>query len=92
MNKKIIAIILEIIPIVSAILTYVLIWGPFEGMTLVSGITMLIALFGFVFFIVGRLLAKEEKAVTILGIFDILATLSMIFIFVIVFIAMGSAG
>ena len=51
---------------------------------------MLIAFFGFVFFIIGRKLAKEEKVVRILGICDILATVGVIAIYVLVFIAIGS--
>ena len=95
MNKKNVAIVLEILPIVSAILTYVLIYAPFKAgsnIKIISGIAMIIALFGFLFFIIGRILAKEDRTVKILGILDCIATLSIIVLFVIIFIAIGSAG
>ena len=95
MYKKNVAIVLEILPIVSAILTYVLIYAPFKtgsNIKIISGIALIIAFFGFLFFIIGRILAKEDRTVKILGILDCIATLSIIVLFVIIFIAIGSAG
>jgi hypothetical protein len=91
MNKKVFAIILEIIPIISAPISYLLIvFGPASEMARrISAITMLLAFLGFVFFIIGRALAKEEKAVKILGIFDILATLAVIGFYALAFLSVA---
>jgi len=85
MNKKRIAIIAEIIPLVSAVVSYVLTVSKFDSELIrtVISITFLLAFLGFVFFFIGRKLAKESKAVRILGIFDWLATLYVIAIYVI---------
>ena len=91
MNKKTAAIILELIPIVSALLSLLLIVMPLESGAAgtVIAITMLLASFGFVFFIFGRVLAKDDKMVKILGIFDWLATVYVICIYVLVFLALA---
>ena len=80
MNKKKLAVILEIIPIVSAVASYLLVVSPLDSglIRTIIGITFLLAFLGFAFFFVGRKLAKEEKIVRILGVFDWLATLSVI--------------
>ena len=54
----------------------------------INSITMFLAFFGFVFFFVGRSLGKDDKTVKILGIFDILATVSVIAIYILAFLAM----
>ena len=51
--------------------------------------TMLLAFFGFVFFFVGRSMGKEDKTVKILGILDIFATISVIAIYIIAFMALA---
>ncbi len=91
MNKKTIAIILEIIPIISAPITYLLIvFGPDSGLLRsIITVTMLLAFLGFVFFFVGRKLAKQERAVRVLGIFDILATLAVIGFYVLAFLSVA---
>ncbi len=92
MNKKNVAMVLEIIPIVSIVFVVLSSFMKVDAgpITLIRAICMLIAFFGFVFFIIGRKLAKEEKVVRILGICDILATVGVIAIYVLVFIAIGS--
>ena len=47
------------------------------------------AFFGFVFFFVGRSMGKEDKTVKILGILDIFATISVIAIYIIAFMALA---
>jgi hypothetical protein len=89
--KKTIAIILEIIPVLSAVLSYTLVvFGPDSALIrTVIAVTFLLAFLGFVFFFVGRWLAKEDKAVRILGIFDWLSTVFIIAIYVVAFLSVG---
>ena len=80
MNKRTIAIILESLPVIAAPLLFILLWSSVDTdpVRALIKICMLIAFFGFVFFFVGRRLAKGDTAVRILGILDILSTLSII--------------
>ena len=71
--KKTIAIILEIIPIVSAIMSFILMRSTINIKWL-TNITFLFAFFGFIFFIIARKIYKD-KIIKILGIFDILSTI-----------------
>jgi len=86
MNKKTFAIIVELLPIISAPLSYLLIVSGMDSELIrgIIGFTTCIAFLGFVFFFIGRKLAKEEKIVKILGIFDWLATASVIGFYVII--------
>lgn len=81
--KKTIAVIAELIPVISALLAYLLIFAPIDTLVVrgLTSLTTLLAFLGFAFFFVGRNLAKEDKTVKILGIFDILATLSIIVLY-----------
>ena len=85
MNKKLIAIIAEIIPVVYAVVSYSLIVSSYDSALVrnIISVTFLLAFLGFVFFFIGRWLAKENKAVRILGILDLLATVFVIAVFVI---------
>ena len=89
--KKIIAIILEIIPIVSAVISYPLLVSCLDSpvVRLIIAVTFLCAFFGFVFFFIGRMLAKNDKAVRILGVFDLLATLYIVGIFIVAIFVFG---
>lgn len=89
--KKIIAIILEIIPIVSAVISYPLLVSSLDSpvVRLIIAVTFLCAFFGFVFFFIGRMLAKNDKAVRILGVFDLLATLYIVGIFIVAIFVFG---
>ena len=89
--KKTIAILLEALPIVSAPLAYLLVISDYNSPLIraVIGITFLFAFLGFVFFLIGRKLAKDDKIVRILGIFDWLATLFIIAIYVIAIFNFG---
>ncbi len=91
MTKKNIAIIVELIPIVSAVLSYLLTVSKYDSELIrnVISITFLLAFLGFVFFFVGRWLAKENKAVKILGVFDWLATVYVIAIYAIAIFNFG---
>ncbi|MBQ4219090.1 MAG: hypothetical protein IKQ00_07465 [Butyrivibrio sp.] len=91
MDKKKIATIVEIVPIVSAVLNFAFILA-FEDSKFIRpiiSITMFLAFFGFVFFFVGRSLGKDDKTVKILGIFDILATVYVIAIYILAFLALA---
>lgn len=91
MNKKTIAIIAEMIPLVSAIVSYVLVVSSLDSKIIrqVISITFLLAFLGFVFFFIGRSLAKNDKAVRILGVFDWLATIYVIAIYIIAIFSFG---
>jgi hypothetical protein len=67
MNRKTLAVILEILPILSAPISYLLIvFGPDSGLIRsIITVTMVLAFFGFVFFFIGRKLAKQERIVKI---------------------------
>ncbi len=87
MNKRIVAIILEVIPIVSAIINYILIvWEGYNSLDVMIPFTTIVSLFGIAFFFVGRKLDNENVLVKILGILDWLATFSIIGIYIIVII------
>lgn len=91
MNKKIIAIIAELIPLISAITSYTLIVaGP--NTSFIRGVitvTMILAFLGFVFCIIGRKLAKEEKVVRVLGVFDCITPLLVIGFYVVAIFSFG---
>ena len=91
MNRKTAAIIAEIIPILSAVMSFALIASEYtsEWVKTVIFITMLMAFFGFIFFFVGRKLCKGDRAVRILGIFDLLATVSVVGFYILVIFLFG---
>ena len=91
MNKKIIAIIAELVPLVSAVTSYTLIvHGPNSlFIKRVIAVTMLLAFLGFVFCIIGRKLAKEEKAVRVLGVFDCITPLLVIGFYIVAIFSFG---
>ena len=91
MSKKIIAIVLELIPVISAVVSFYL-FNTSKDSALIRRtllISFLLALLGIVFFFVGRSLGKGDKTVKILGIFDIFATVSVIAIYILAFLAMA---
>lgn len=91
MSKKTVAVIVEIIPLVSAVVSYTLTVSSFDSglVRLVIAITFLLAFLGFVFFFVGRMLAKEDKTVRILGIFDWFATIFVIAFYALAFLSIA---
>ena len=91
MNKRIMAIILEAIPIIAAIVSFILLAIEY-GSNAINGtlyVTLFLAFIGFVMYFVGRKLAGEDKVVKILGIFDWLSTLFVFGVYIAVFIALG---
>ncbi|MBQ6569831.1 MAG: hypothetical protein IJL87_06205 [Clostridia bacterium] len=91
MVKKTVAIVLEIIPIASAITFFTLFFSPYDSQLVrtIINITVAPALLGFVFFFIGRALVKKDKAVLILGIFDWLATVSVIGFYILAILSIG---
>ena len=91
MNKRVIAIILESLPIVSAPLSYILVTST-KGSNFISwiiSIAFFFAFFGFVFFFIGRKLDKKDKTIKILGYFDLVATLYVIVFYTIAIFSFG---
>ena len=91
MNRKTIAILLELIPVISAAISYALVVSSSDAAPVrrIISITFLLAFLGFVFFFIGRKLAKGDKTVRILGILDWLATLYVIAFYVIAIFSFG---
>ena len=91
MNKKIIAILAELVPLVSAVTSYMLIISKFDSSIIrgVIAVTMLLAFFGFAFFFIGRKLAKESKAVRVLGVLDCITPLLVIGFYVVAIFVFG---
>ncbi len=89
--KKTIAIILEVIPLFSAVISFMLIKlnNNSELLKYAIMITMSLAFFGFIFFFVGKKLNKTDKIVQILGILDWLATVYVIVLYTIVIFSFG---
>ena len=89
--KKFIAILLELIPIICAPVSYLLIVLPLNSPAIkkVIAVTMLLGFLGFAFFFLGRKIAKEDRTVRILGILDILATVAVIAFYVLAFLSIG---
>ena len=91
MSKKTAVIIAKLIPLVSAIISYILLLGPYNAawVSKVTGVTVLLALSGFVFFFIGRKLAGEDRALKILGVLDILSTVSIITLYALAVASFG---
>lgn len=91
MNKKIIAIILEIIPIASAVISFLLIMSDkFSGSTkTVISVTFILAFLGFAFSIIGKKMAREDKTVRFLGILDWLTTIYVVGFYILAILSFG---
>ena len=76
MTKRTVAIIIELIPILSVISALLLIKRDTDSplLRIITAVVFIIAFSGFVAFFIGRKLAKGDKVVRILGIFDWFAT------------------
>lgn len=88
MNKRTILILIKLIPVVSAALSFILIFSNAQASS-VATVSVILAFLGFAFFFVGRKAAKEDKTLKILGILDILSTVSIIVMYAVVFIAIA---
>ena len=91
MGKKRIAVILEIIPVISAVVTILLLFSDWDSEPIrkIIWVTMLLAFLGFVFFFIGRGLAKGDRLVRALGILDWLATICVIGLYVLAIFSFG---
>ena len=91
MSKKTIAIIAELIPLVSIVVFLASVFSTYNSplMKTVTLITSVLAFFGFVFFFVGRFLVRGERIVKILGILDWFATLIILQVYAIAIFSFG---
>ena len=91
MRRKKIAVIAEIVPVISAAAAFLLLFSDWDSEPIRKTIwvTMLLAFLGFVFFFIGRILAKGDRAVRILGILDWLATVCVIGLYVLAVLSFG---
>ena len=88
MNKKTILTIIKLLPVVSAVLSFILVFSNAQAGMLTT-VAVILAFLGFVFFFIGRKSAKEDKTLKILGILDLLSTAAIIVMYAIVFIALA---
>ena len=91
MSKKTIAIIVEAIPLVSIVVFLASVFSAYDSpvMRIVTLVTSVLAFLGFVFFFIGRMLARGERIVTILGILDWFATLIILQVYAIAIFSFG---
>ena len=91
MDKKNAAIFVQLVPIISAIISFILIKISYDAelITWIIYITTILAFFGFVFFFIGRKLCKKDKVVQILGILDWLSTVYVILLYVFAIFSFG---
>ncbi len=82
MDKKTVLTIIKLIPPVSAVLAFILIFTSAQAPVLAT-VTTLLGFFGFVFFFIGRKTAKEDKTLKILGWLDLLSTVAIIALYLI---------
>ncbi len=82
MDRKTLLTIVRIIPPVSAVLAFILLFSPAQAGGLTAA-AVLLAFFGFVFFFVGRKSAKEDKTLRILGWLDLASTAAVILLYII---------
>ena len=83
MTKRTTAIIIEAIPIISAISAIILLKREMDSPFLrtATAVVFVLAFLGFVAFFIGSKLAKGDKLVRVLGVFDWIATASIIGIY-----------
>lgn len=91
MNRKNIAIMVELVPLLSVVISFVLIILPYESEIVKSiiGITTLLSFFGFIFFFIGRSIDRNDKTAKVLGVLDWLATIYVIVLYIIVIFSFG---
>lgn len=91
MNKKTIVIIAKLIPVISAVVSYIMILGPVDASKIQgwTAVTVLLAFLGFVFFFIGRRFAREDRTVRILGILDILSTVAIIALYALAIVSIA---
>ncbi|MBR6403871.1 MAG: hypothetical protein IKS48_10855 [Eubacterium sp.] len=91
MDKRKLAKILEIIPLVSLVAGLILVFLPIKGQVYIWGCSVLffLAFFGFAFGIIARLLIKGDKTVKILSIFDFISSVIVLLFYYLVSVALG---
>ena len=89
--KKTLAIILELVPLISAPVACGLIVSPLDSplVRIFIDITMLFAVLGFVFNIIGRKLAKESKLVRVLGVLDCITPILVVAFYILAIFCFG---
>jgi hypothetical protein len=91
MMKRITAVIIELIPVLSVISALLLLKRDADSpfLRIITMIVFIFAFFGFVAFFIGRKLAREDKAVKILGVLDWISTAIIVGIYVLAFFVMA---
>lgn len=91
MKKRTTIIALELVPIVSAIISFILIKISYDAelLTWLLYITTLLAFIGFIFFFIGKKFCKKDKTVFILGILDWLSTIYVIMLYILAIFSFG---
>ncbi len=89
MNKKTALTLIKLIPVVSAALSFFLIFSDVKAGS-VATVSVILAFFGFIFFFIGRKSAKEDKTLKILGILDLLSTVAIIAMYVAIFFILAN--
>lgn len=90
MIKRII-VILKVIPVLSALLSYILIHTNYTSLIVkyIVLLTFILSFFGFLFFFIGRKKYKDDKIISILNVLDLLSTIYVIALYIIVIFIFG---
>jgi len=91
MKNRTAVILLKLIPVIAAPLAYILMifLASSKAVGNIIAILTLLGFLGFAFFFIGRKHFREDKAVRILSILDILATLIVVGIYIIAMMVFG---
>ena len=91
MNRKTAAVIVELIPVVSAVLGLVFVLSSIETALTrkLTPVLFVLAFCGFVFYYIGRRICRGDRIVKLFGILDWLATFSIIGFYVLAILSMG---
>ena len=91
MMKRTTAVIIELIPVLSVISALLLLKRDADSpfLIIITMIVFIFAFFGFAAFFIGRKLAREDKAVKILGVLDWISTAIIVGIYVLAFFVMA---
>ena len=86
MRRKTAAGLLELIPVLSAPASLLLLYSSVDTIPVrrLIAVTMIFSFLGFAFFLIGRRLSNGSKTVRILGILDLLATLYVVLFYTLV--------
>ena len=89
--KRKLAITIEVIPVIAAILSIGLIVSPYSSNAVrgVINISTLLAFMGFIFFFVGRKMDKEDNVVRIMSIAALLSGVCMVAFYIVAIMVFG---